>query len=274
VTSDDPEAYPHMNPTLTAAAALQQAIQLYGAKHLNPKDVTNPIWLTAAQTAIENAAIGVTGGLGPDCQGQTAQPLNLLKTVSGLSLGTATGVTTTLASADLIPAAAVPVIGWIVAGVGAIIGLIIAIFQHHAQAVARDLQFGCSAIPAVNNAFAVVIQAVQQGTMSPTDAANALPQIYTSYMAAGGASGSLSGPGSIPGGGTPINDSPFCNSNCELSVVVLAMVFYWQSQFLAQAQPAGILSLLGGSSSAQSLSGGSGGLLLLVIIIALLAAAL
>jgi hypothetical protein len=238
-----------MNPTLTAAAALQQAIQAYSSAHLNPKETQGAAWLAAATLAVQNANIDVTGGLGPNCAGQTAAPMNLSQTPAGLSLGVATGVTKALSGADLIPAVAIPVVGGIIAGVGALVGIISAIFKHHQQAVARDLQFGCSAIPAVNNAFAVLIEGVQNGTIAPSDAANALPQIYTQYMAAGGASGSLLGPGSIPSGGTAINDSPYCNSNCELSIVVLGMVFYWQSQFQAQAASGGLSLSLGGSGS-------------------------
>lgn len=223
------------NPTLTADAAMQKAIQAYGGAHLNPKQFQNSAWLSQASSAIQSSSIDVTGGFGPDCAGQTAQPLSMFKTASGLALSGTAATTGILSAVHLIPAAAVPVIGWVVAGVGAIIGLIGAIFQHHAQAVARDLKFGCSAIPAVNNAFAVLRQGVQDGTIKPADAANALPEIYSQYMSAGGASGSASGPGGIPGGGTAINDSPWCNSNCELSVVLLAMVFYWQAQFQALA---------------------------------------
>jgi hypothetical protein len=124
----------------------------------------------------------------------------------------------------------------VIAGVGAIISLIGAIFAHHAAAVKRDLNFGCSAIPAVNNAFSVIRQAVASGQMKASDAAAALPQIYSQYMSAGGAGGSVSsGPSGIPGGGQPINDSPWCNSNCELSVVLLAMILFWQAQFQAMA---------------------------------------
>jgi hypothetical protein len=57
-------------------------------------------------------------------------------------------------------------------------------------------------------------------------------------MKAGGASGSASGPSSIPGGGAAINDSPYCNSNCLLSICLYAMVLYWQEQFQTQAAQA------------------------------------
>jgi hypothetical protein len=220
---------------LSPTDALNQAIKAYSGAHLNPAQFQNSAWLSQAESAIASASIGVTGGFGPDCAGQTAPNMNILQTAGGLSLGAASATTGILASTHIIAAAAVPVVGWVIAGVGAIIGIISAIFQHHAAAVKRDLAFGCSAIPAVNNAFAVIATGVQNGNIKPADAAAALPEIYSQYMAAGGASGSISGPGAIPGGGTAINDSPWCNSNCELSVVILGMVIYWQAQYQALA---------------------------------------
>jgi hypothetical protein len=220
------------NPTLTAEAALNQAIKLYAPYHLNPKDFSNSAFLSAAEAEITSAQFAPYAG----CTGQ-APALNLFQTASGVALGTTAAAVGFLgpSGAALIPAAAVPVIGWVIAGIGAIIGLIEAIFAHHAAAVKRDMNFSCGAVPAVNNAFGVIKTAIQNGTMTLSDAAAALPTIYTQFMAAGGASGSASGPGSIPSGGTAINDNPYCNANCELSVVLYAMVLYWQSQFQAMA---------------------------------------
>jgi hypothetical protein len=242
---------------LSPTDAINAAIQAYSGAHLNPAQTQNQAWLSAAESAVANANIDVTGGFGPDCTGQTAQPLNLFQTVSGLALGTTAATVGVLASPSvaLIPAAAVPVVGWIVAGVGAIIGLIDAIFEHHAAAVKRDLAFGCSAIPAVNNAMAVIIKGVQNGTILPADAANSLQEIYSQFMAAGGASGSASGPGGIPSGGKAINDSPFCNSNCELSLTVYAMVLYWTAQFQAQAAQAAAVAAEAATQTASQ--GGS-----------------
>lgn len=242
---------------LSPTDAINAAIKAYSGAHLNPKQTQNQAWLATAEAAVANANIDVTGGFGPDCQGQTAQPMNLLVTASGVSLSAATATTGILAATSVIPAAAVPVVGWIVAGVGALIGLISAIFQHHAQAVKRDLAFGCSAIPAVNNAMAVIIKGVSDGNIRPSDAANSLQEVYSQFMAAGGASGSASGPGGIPSGGKAINDSPFCNSNCELSMVVYAMVLYWTGQFQAQAAQAAAVAAESAAQTAHTSQGGS-----------------
>jgi len=228
------------NPTLTAAAALQQAIQMYSGQNLNPAQFQNPGWLSQAQSAIESANIGTSGGFGPDCSGVQAQPLQLFKTASGLSLSAAAGTEGILSTTGIIAATSTAgiALGAATLGAGLLISVIGMIFAHHAAAVQRDLNFGCSVWPAVDNAFAVIAQAVASGQTTPAAAAQALPEIYSQVMQAGGANGSISGPSGIPGGGQPINNSPWCNSNCELSVILLGMVLYWQAQYAAMQAPA------------------------------------
>lgn len=229
------------SPGLTPTAALQQAIALYSGKHLNQAQFQDQTWLQDAENAIQTATIPITGGFGPQCAGIAAQPVNLFQTASGLALGTTSAGIGILASTTVIAATTAAIAGAITMGVGVIIAVIDLIFAHHAAAVKRDLNFGCSVWPAVNNAFQLIATAVQNNQMSPANAAAALPEIYSQVMSAGGASGTASGPGNIPSGGTSINDSPYCNSNCELSVVLLGMVFFWQSNYqaLAAEQQAG-----------------------------------
>jgi hypothetical protein len=206
---------------ITPQAAMQQAIQESSGLKLNPRDFQNNTWLSKAEDQIAAGQFDI-GWYSPSCAGQAAPNLNLFSTASGLALGTTSAAVGVLgpSGAALIPAAAVPVIGWVVAGVGAIVGLISAIFTHHAAAVKRDLSFGCSALPAVNNAFSVIAKAVQDGQIQPADAASALDQIYSEFQSAGGAA---------------INDSPWCNSNCEMGVVLQGMVIYWKAQYTAMA---------------------------------------
>src|SRR5258708_21417157 len=207
---------------LSPTSAMQQAMQQSSGKNLNPKQFQNSAWLSAAASFIQSGALPSTPPYGPDCTGQGAPNLNLFQTASGLALGTtAAGVgvlsATGVASAYFLP---IPVIDAVIAGVGAIISIIGAIFAHHAAAVKRDLSFGCSAIPAVNNAFSVISQGVQNGQIKPGDAANALDHIYSEYQSVGGAA---------------INTSPWCNSNCELGVILEGMVLYWKAQYQAMA---------------------------------------
>jgi hypothetical protein len=208
---------------LTSQDAMQKAIALYSGARLNPRDFKDSVWLNSAASQVSKGQIDVSGL--SSC-GQ-APPLNLFQSRSGLALGTTAAGVGILGSAHLIAAAAIPVVGAVIAGVSVLVSIIGAIFAHHAAAVKRDYSFACSAVPAVNNAFQVVNQALASGQTTPEAASAALDEIYSQFMSAGGASS----PTSIPDSGTAINKSPFCNSNCETSVILKAMVLYWQSQY-------------------------------------------
>jgi len=215
---------------LTVDQAWQQAVNLYSGAHLNTRTAFqgNPTWTAKAKDQISKAQFDINW-YSPSCAGNTAPPLNLLQTSGGLALGTAAAGATLLKSTGVLTGLAVPVVGGVIAGAALLVSFISAIFQHHANAVRRDLAFGCSALPAVNNAFQVIFAAVNNGAATPQAASQALDQVYTAFMQQGGAQS----PTSIPSGGTAINDSPYCNGNCEMSVIVKAMVLYWQSQLAA-----------------------------------------
>lgn len=205
--------------TLTPADAMQQAISSFQGKNLNPKDFQNSAWLSTAESQVAAGQFNVSW-YSPACAGNTAPPLNLFSTASGLALSTA-GVGTGIAAATgAIAATTATALGAATMGAGLIVAVIAMIFQHHAAAVKRDLAFGCSALPAVNNAFSLIYSAVQNGQTTPDAAASSLDQIFSNFMSAGGAA---------------INYSPFCNSNCEMAVIVKAMVLYWQAQYKAMA---------------------------------------
>lgn len=221
---------------LSPTTALQQAIAAYSGAHLNPRDFANQAFLSAVESEIASGQINLQA-YSSSC-GNIAPNVNLFQTATGLAVGTTGAGIGIAASAGVIAAATAGLATAALMGVGVIFAVIDLIFAHHAAAVKRDLNFGCSVIPAVNNAFALINQAVQNGQTTPANAAAALDQIYSKYMSAGGASGSASGPGGIPGGGTAINDSPYCNSNCEISVAIYAMVLYWKAQYQAMAAQA------------------------------------
>lgn len=206
--------------TLTPAAAMQAAIAQSSGLKLNPKQFQDSAWLAAAASFIQAGALPTTPPYGPDCSGQHASNMSLVNMASGIGLSAAGATTGILVATHVISAVTGAVLGAATLGVGALISVISMIFEHHAAAVARDLQFGCSALPAVNNAFAVINQAVQSGQTTPAAAVQALDQIYSEYQSAGGAA---------------INDNPWCNSNCELGVILKGMVLYWQAQYSAMA---------------------------------------
>lgn len=221
------------NPTLTPDAAMQAAIQAYNAYHLNSRDFQNSSWLQEAESQVAAGQFDI-GWYSPNC-GTAPSNVNLFQTASGLALGTTGATVGVLASTAVISTATAALAGAVTMGVGALVAVIGLIFQHHAAAVKRDLSFGCGTMPAVNNSFQLVAQAVQKGQLSAQDAAAGIFNIYQQFMQAGGASGTASGPGSIPSGGQAINDSPYCNSNCEMSVILYAMCLYWQAEYQALA---------------------------------------
>jgi len=214
--------------TLTPQQALQMAMQMYSGMHLNPKD---DFMNTAGQVASGVLTL-------PTGCSASAPKMNLLSTASGIALSAGGAATGIMVATGTISAVTGAVVGAATLGIGALISVIAMIFAHHAAAVARDANFSCSAWPAVNNALSVINQAVHSGQTTPAAAIAALDEVYSQFMAAGGASGSASGPGNIPSSGTPINDSPYCNSNCVYSVILKATVLYWQSQYAAMVSPA------------------------------------
>jgi hypothetical protein len=217
---------------ITPQDAMQHAIGLYSGANLNPRDFKNSGWLSKAADQVGKLQFDLNW-YSPSCASGQAPPLNLLQTSSGLALGTAAAGVGILGKTGLglIPALSVPVVGQVIAGLSILVGFIKLIFAHHAAAVKRDLQFGCAALPAVNNAFVVVFQALQNGQTDSQSASQALDEIFSQFMIQGGATS----PSNIPNGGTAINKSPYCNSNCEMSVIVKAMVIYGQSR-LADVQ--------------------------------------
>jgi hypothetical protein len=249
------------NPTLTPEAAMQQAIQQTSSWKLNPRDFQNSAWLSKAEQQISAGQFDVSW-YSPSCAGQQAPPLNLFSTASGLAISTAAAGTGIAVATGAITATTGALLGAATMGAGLIISVIGMIFAHHAAAVKRDLQFGCSALPAVNNAFALISQAVRNGQTTPDAAASALDQIETEFHSAGGAA---------------INYSPWCNSNCEMEVVLKGMILYWKAQYQAMAaqaaaaaaaqmaseqpvsqtasQPAAVVSSSGGSQIPEVVAG-------------------
>lgn len=204
--------------TLTAEAAMQAAIQASGSLKLNPKDFQNSAWLSKAALQIRAGAFDISWYSG-NC-GSTPANMSLFTTAAGISISAAGATEGILVATHVLAATTGAILGAATMGVGVLVSVISMIFAHHAAAVKRDLAFGCGALPAVNNAFSLINQAVQSKQTTPEAAAQALDAIYTQYQSAGGAA---------------INDNPWCNSNCEMGVILKAMVLYWQAQYAAMA---------------------------------------
>lgn len=116
-------------------------------------------------------ASGVSGG---------AQDLQLAGKVGGLAL-TAASVPWAGAGTALIAAPATLGISIAIAG---IVGIFSTIFQHHAQAVAKEQSTLCTAVPAANNYLNVIDQAVASGTATPQQGLQALDSLSSDFKSA------------------------------------------------------------------------------------------
>lgn len=161
----------------------------------------------------------------PNCASMPAPNLNLFQTASGLALGTTgAGVGILAATHTLITAAAVPVIGAVIAGAAVVFTIIDMILAHHGAAVRQEQQLGCAAIAAGNNSIALIDQAVRSGQLRPADASAGLDALVSKLSA-------FVAPA--------VKHNP-CNANCELLVQFKAIANYLKSQYteLAEQQPA------------------------------------
>jgi hypothetical protein len=204
---------------ITPAQAVQQAVA--SEANVNPADAqgwlspTNPTWTSGAYS-LESAQVY----LDTVCQGQPAPKLNLYKIGGALVLSTATTKVGAQAIASvashLIPGITSGIVAGVALGVGAVVTIFSIIHAHHKAAVQRDIAAECSLVPAVNNAFQVIIQGVQNGTLTPQQGIDALAPIPDQFSAAAGPAK---------------NNHPFCNSVCEKLITVKAIVYYWTEKF-------------------------------------------
>jgi hypothetical protein len=203
----------------------------------NCDDFQNCSWYGEALDQVENGQMNLAW-FSPTCAGIVAPNVNVFQTDSGLALGTTSAGTGLLAATGVIGASTAALLGAVTMGVGAIVAVIATIFAHHAAAAKQEQDVGCTSLAAVNNAMEVIATAVKNGTMTPSDAATAVGEIYPAYYSYINQAGVF---------GT----SPMCNANCEMSVIVQAMDIYWQGQYnlLASQQSAAAAQVVATSPS-------------------------
>lgn len=190
--------------TLTPEAAVQQAIQGESSG-----DFSAPSWLSGAAADVAAGQIPAQD-FSPNCAGMPAPNLNLFTTASGLALSaTATGASIATATGAL-AAGTGALLGAATMGAGLIVSVIGMIFAHHAAAVKQEQQLGCAAIAAFNNAISVIDQAVAAGQTTPAAAASALDTLVSQVAQYVSPS---------------VQHNP-CNADCELTVLVKAIVLY------------------------------------------------
>lgn len=213
--------------------AAQQAISGESSK-----DFGNSAWMNDLYADIQNGQIASTSV----CQGAAAPNVNLFQSVSGLALGTTSQATGIMSAAGVIGAGTGLALGAVTMGAGLAISVIGMIFAHHAAAVRQEQSLYCGALSAANNALNLIAQAVAAGQTTPAAASAALDALLSqaeSYVS------------------PSLKHNP-CNANCELMVVLRAIVLYQKSQYadMAAAQP-GSGSAGSGPVNAQIVSSGS-----------------
>lgn len=121
------------------------------------------------------------------------------------------------------------VLGPIGAIAAPILGIFSSIFNHHAQAVAREQAIVCSSVPSAAQALQVIEQAVQNGTIDPATGIASLQQVVSEFQ-------------STVAPIIKMNTSQ-CNASCvwtkELQAIVAEMSSRWQDQINAAAAAPG-----------------------------------
>lgn len=190
-----------------------------------------------------------------DCGSQTASGGNLAGTVGGLALSGAQigeGIAGVALSSAL---------GAATAGIGLVLGPILSIFTHHAQAVAQEKKALCSVNANVSQLVENVYASLAAGSISVSDAVQYMTNISTQVA------NSLK----------PITKD--CNDSCGYVAILQAHVAFISSlsptSQSSVASPTGALSGIG--AAIQNLFGGSGtgsnwllpALVLLVLVVVL-----
>jgi hypothetical protein len=218
--------------TITPDQAFQQAIQITGFGPRNPRDFANQTWLNKVYAQIQAGQFD-TAWVSPHCVGiiaknSGARDLTLTQAI-GTAASTATGIAamatggTPAAIAAGTASAVGTALGIATLGIGIVVTIVSIIFAHHAAAVAQEQNIECTGTNAANNSMNVLAEGVQSGQIAPADAVKALDTLYANYAQM-----------VKPSFGT----SPWCNANCELQIVLKAMVIYWQAQYQAMADAA------------------------------------
>lgn len=206
-------------PTITAQQAITQAIAT--ETKLNPRDfvsgwyvATNPAW----QEETVNGEIVFGWNPGATCGGLSTPQISFQQAAGFATEAAAIGLSSAAQAGAIAASTAALASTVVLAPIGLIVAIIGAIFAHHAQAVARDNRAECALIPASNNAFKAIIDAVKSGQITPAQGAAGMDAISQQFLTQAGAAK---------------NNSPYCNALCEYLIRVRAISFYWKSQFLS-----------------------------------------
>jgi hypothetical protein len=148
---------------------------------------------------------------GWNCSGVQSGTAKIVTTAAGIGVSIGGSV-----AAMLMPLA-VPIIGPIIAVAEALIGLFSAIFTHHAQAVAKEENVLCAAVPALNQALAALDAAVADGTLTPAAAIGTMQNVQQEF--ANAVSSIIK------------DDQSHCNAACVWTMCLAALALVRTSQW-------------------------------------------
>jgi hypothetical protein len=224
---------PHSTKTMPYVMPKRQGYLRLGQAPITPQaaeaQVVSPSQYSGAKmTQAEVTAIiqtATTGQLpfGPadfasgwNCNGQpSVGSAQLAKTAAGISLTVGTSIAAGLGVSGAI-------LGPIGAAVGGLIGLFTAIFQHHAQAVAKEENVLCQAVPALNNTLQAIDAAVANGTLTPQGAIATMQSVQSEF--ANAVAGIIK------------DDESHCNAACVWTKCLAALAIVRTSQWQAMQE--------------------------------------
>lgn len=170
----------------------------------------------------------------------------LTLTATGMAVSIGGSIASQLSIAGTL-AVSVPVIGAIVGGIMAVIGLFSAILQHHAQAMAKEENILCAVVPSLNQALAAIQNAIADGTLTPQAASGTLDNVVSEFSSA--VSSIIK------------NDNSHCNAACVWLKCLQAYVIVAKSQYaqqIAQAAAQAASDAVANSSAVTSVTNAAG----------------
>jgi hypothetical protein len=193
---------------LTPAQALQQAAQGETGSDFEPGG-----WIMAPNQPQVAQRRLMASAWSPNCATQPKPNMNLFTTAGGLALSTAATGTGIATATGALAAGTGAMLGAATMGAGLVVSVIGMIFAHHTAAVREEQALGCAAIAAANNALDVIDKAIAAGQTTPDAAASALDALVSNFSS---------------NVGPMVQHNP-CNANCELIVLLKAIVIYTKS---------------------------------------------
>jgi hypothetical protein len=176
-TSSTTGAGTTMTPTTPAIPSDQQILQA----NVPPGQGNKASWYTNSTLLAMMASMQMAYAQA-SCSGFVPAQSLSLQQVAGLT-GSAVGAGSSVAAATgVIAASAVPIVGIGIAIGSIIVSLVSKVFSHHAAAVKAEQQTLCAAIPAINNALAVINEALAGGQITPAQARTAYESAYLQYV--------------------------------------------------------------------------------------------